>query len=116
MAVTNPFHIDLIPNDTQVTGNLDGEAINVKSGALGLFITAILDGATLKIQQKPKGSTFWYGKPAGEFTQLGLAQFQVWDNTNLAEGDVRLVVENGTANTVINEALLRPTHETEVDL
>lgn len=112
--MANPFHIDLIKDLS--AEDIVTDPINIKAGANGLFLSAVLDGAIVRIEQRPKGGTYWYSKPAGTFTDPTQNLFQAWDNTNLAEGEVRAVVTGATANTVIHEFLLRPTTEIDLDL
>lgn len=115
--MSNPFHIDLLLNYPGTSGDITTEPINVKTGANGLFLKAVLDTAEIKIQHRPKGGTGWYEKPAGTFVAADLdGSGQAWDNTNLSEGEVRAVLTGATATTVITEFMLRPVHETEVQL
>lgn len=111
----NKYHIDLLVNHT--AGNTTTDPEFVKSGANALILTAVLDGATVKLQYRPlNGTGEWYELPAGIFTQVGVSELKAWNNTLLGEGHVRAVVEDATINTVITEFLLRPTHETDIDL
>jgi hypothetical protein len=117
--MANPFHIDLLKN--YVGGDITTPAVRIKSGAMGLFITAPdLQGGTLTIQQRPytdDDSGQWYSKATSTFTVAELdANNQAWVNTLLAEGEIRAVLSGTGGPATIAEVLLRPTHETEIEL
>lgn len=112
--MSNPAHIDLLLNHT--TGNITTDPQNIVGGSNGLFLKAVFDGATIKLQLRPKGGTGWYDKTEGTFTVVGLTETLFWINADLSEGDVRAVVSGATVNTDVTEFLLRPVSEYEYDL
>jgi len=115
MTAANPFHIDLLIDYLGTSGDITTPTQNSKVGTNGLFLTAVLDTAELKLQLKPKGSDEFYEQPAGIFVEADLVDGKIWVNTALAEGDVRAVLTNTSASTVITEFILRPVTEGEID-
>lgn len=116
MTAANPFHIDLLEDYLGTSGDITTPTQNVRAGTNGLFLTAVLDTAELRLELKPKGRDEFYSVPAGVFVEADLdSNGKVWINTNLAEGDVRAVLTNTSASTVITEFVLRPVTEVEVD-
>ena len=110
----NSLYIDLLVDHT--AGDIETSAQQIRSGANGLFLSAVLDGATVALQIRPQGGEYWYEKSEGAFTNVGVGEYQAWENVFLAEGQVRAVVTGATVNTVIHEFLLRPTVETELEV
>lgn len=111
--MANPHHIDLLTNETD---NIEGPAFNLKAGSNGIFLGGVFDGATLTLQVRPKGSTRWYERPAGIFTDATTNDVQFWINSNLPEGDVRGVLTDADTLTDIEEFLLRPVIEYEYEV
>jgi len=119
--MSNDFHIDLFKDFSG--GDVVGPAIPIKSGANSLNVTASnLDGGSVILEFRPirkdgASQSQWYRKPAGTFTVAELdGNDKAWDNVLLGEGHVRGVLENSSGNAVIEEMLIRPTHETEIDI
>lgn len=109
----NPHHIDLLTNET---GNVTGEAFNLKAGSNGVFLGGVFDGATVTLEFRPKGSTRWYTRPAGIFTNATTDDVQFWVNSALSEGSVRGVITDADTATNIEEFLLRPEIEYEYEV
>jgi len=110
---TNPHHIDLLKDQTV---NVEGPASKLKAGTNALLLGGVFDGAIVKLQVQPSGSTRWYDRPAGTFTVVGLVDTQFWLNSALPEGKVRGTVTNAGAGTNIEEFLLRPVVEYEYEV
>jgi len=111
--MSNPHHIDLLKNET---GNVVGTAFKLKAGSNGLFLGGVFDGATVTLEFQPKGSTRFYSRPAGIFTDPTTNDVQFWVNSDLAEGEVRGVITGAGASTNIEEFVLRPVIEYEYEV
>lgn len=109
----NPHHIDLLINET---GNVVGPTLKLKAGSNGLFLGGVFDGATVTLEHSPAGSTRFYTRPAGIFTDATTNDVQFWVNSALSEGSVRGVITNAGASTNIEEFLLRPEIEYEYEV
>lgn len=108
--MANPHHIDLLTNETD---NIVGPTFKLKAGSNGVFVGGVFDGATVTLEFQPKGSTRFYTKPAGIFTDPTTGDVQFWVNSDLSEGSARGVITNAGALTDIEEFLLRPVIEYE---
>lgn len=111
--MANPHHINLLNN---VTDNTVGAVFKLKAGSLGLFLGGVFDGATVTLELQPTGSTRFYSKPTGTFTDATVSDVQFWVNSNLSEGKVRGVLTNAGALTDIEEFILRPVIEYEYEV
>lgn len=111
--MSNPHHIDLLINET---GNIVGTTFNLKAGSNGVFVGGVFDGAIVTLEFQPKGSTRFYTRPAGIFTDATTNDVQFWVNSDLSEGSVRGVITGAGASTDISEFLLRPVIEYEYEV
>ena len=111
--MANPHHIDLLLNQTD---NVVGTAFNLKAGSNGVFVGGVFDGCTVTLEFRPKGSTRFYTRPAGIFTDATTNDVQFWVNSALSEGDVRGVITDAGALTDIEEFLPRPEIEYEYEV
>jgi len=110
---SNPHHLDLL---LLQTGNVTGDAFNIKAGSNGIFLGGVFDNAIVTLEVRPKGSVRWYSRPAGVFTDATTDDIQFWINSNLPEGDARGTITNAGASTSIDEFLLRPVIEYEYEV
>lgn len=114
--MTNPHRIDLLKN--HAAGDIVTEPVKVRAGSVAIFLKAVMEpSAVIKLQQRPADGVGWYEKPAGVFIDTDLdSEGQVWINANLAEGEVRAVLEGTSGGTEIIEFLLRPVFEYEYEV
>ncbi len=111
--MANPHHIDLLTNETD---NVVGPTFKLKAGSNGVFVGGVFDGAKVTLEFQPKGSTRFYTRPAGIFTDATAGDVQFWVNSDLSEGSVRGIITDAGASTNISEFLLRPVIEYEYEV